>query len=108
MAKTTRRDFLQISAANKDIKGVWWLSGDLHFGSVGSVGATGPRSRMREVLMGPGGSDPQSPGLPSAQSDQAIDVNNYTIFRADPNRRKLTVTFINPRGREIFQRTYDA
>jgi alkaline phosphatase D len=92
---------------NRDIGGVWWLSGDLHFGSVGGVGPSGPRRRMREVLMGPGGTDARSPSLPTAQFDRVIGDNNYTLFRADPIRRELRITFIGPSG-ELFERTYEA
>lgn len=91
----------------QEISGVWWLSGDLHFGSVGGVGATGPRRRMREVLMGPGGTDARSPSLPAGQFDRVIDDINYTVFRADPIRRELKVTFVGQSG-VIFERTYDA
>lgn len=96
-------DFIE----KQDIKGVWWLSGDLHFGSVGGVGPTGARRQMREVLMGPGGTDPRSPSLPAGQFDRVIDDYNYTLFRADPIKRELTVTFIGPSGK-IFERTYNA
>lgn len=91
----------------RDLRGVWWLSGDLHFGSVGGVGPTGARRRMHEVLMGPGGTDARSPALPSGQFDRVIGEKNYTVFRADPTRRELTVTFVGAHG-EIFERTYDA
>ena len=91
----------------RDLKGVWWLSGDLHFGSIGGVGPSGARRKMHEVLMGPGGTDARSPSLPTGQFDQVIGEKNYTMFRADPIRRELTVTFMGAHG-EIWKRTYDA
>lgn len=96
-------DFIE----NRDIKGVWWLSGDLHFGSIGGIAATGARRRMHEVLMGPGGTDARMVTLPSGQFDRAVEEKNYTVFRADPIKRELTVTFVTARG-EIFERTYPA
>jgi alkaline phosphatase D len=96
-------DFVQ----NGALKGVWWLSGDLHFGSVGGIGTSGPRLQMHEVLMGPGGTNARSVDLPPAQFDKMISEKNYTVFRADPVSRKLTVEFIGANG-SIFKRTYDA
>lgn len=89
------------------LKGVWWLSGDLHFGSVGGIEATGPRLQMREVLMGPGGTNARSPELSATQFDRVVGEKNYTLFRADPVKRELTVEFIGAAG-SIFKRTYQA
>lgn len=93
--------------ADGALKGVWWLSGDLHFGSVGGIAASGPRLQMREVLMGPGGTNARSVELSAAQFDKVIDEKNYTVFRADPIKRELTVEFIGASG-SIFKRTYKA
>jgi alkaline phosphatase D len=96
-------DFVEAKA----LKGVWWLSGDLHFGSIGGIGATGPRRKMQEVLMGPGGTNAGSPTLSPAQWDKVIDEKNYTVFRADPVKRELTVEFIGASG-SLFKRVYPA
>jgi alkaline phosphatase D len=96
-------DFVEARA----LKGVWWLSGDLHFGCIGGIGPTGARRRMREVLMGPGGTNARSPSLPAGQFDRVVGEKNYTVFRADPIKRELTVTFVGAGGK-IFERTYDA
>jgi len=89
------------------IKGVWWLSGDLHFGSVGRIGTSGPRMQLREVLMGPGGTEARLPTLSATQFDKVVGEKNYTVFRADPVKRELTVEFIGENG-SIFKRTYPA
>ena len=93
--------------ATGNLKGVWWLSGDLHFGSVGGIGTSGPRLMMHEVLMGPGGTTARNVDLPAAQFDKQIDEKNYTVFRADPIKKELTVEFIGANG-SIFKRTYAA
>jgi len=93
--------------ATSGIKGVWWLSGDLHFGSVGRVEASGPRSAMREVLMGPAGSTPRVADLAAPQFDASLAELNYTVLQADPVKRELTVEFIGPAG-PLFKRTYAA
>jgi hypothetical protein len=45
--------------------------------------------------------------LPAGQFDKMIDEKNYTVFRADPVKRELTVDFIGANG-SIFKRTYAA
>jgi alkaline phosphatase D len=101
-----REEILDFVTAG-NLKGVWWLSGDLHFGSIGGIGATGARRMMHEVLMGPGGTTARSVDLPAGQFDKMIDEKNYTVFRADPVKRELTVDFIGANG-SIFKRTYAA
>jgi alkaline phosphatase D len=93
--------------ASSNLTGVWWLSGDLHFGSIGGIGATGARRQMHEVLMGPGGTTARSVDLSAAQFDKVVDEKNYTVFKADPIKRELTVEFIGAAG-TIFKRTYAA
>lgn len=101
------RDEILDFIATKAIKGVWWLAGDLHFGSVGTVEATGPRKQMHEVLMGPTGSPPVSPVLPSTQFDAVVNEKNYTLFHADPVKRELTIEVIGENG-SLFKRVYPA
>lgn len=92
------------------IQGVWWLSGDFHLGSVGMLETSGPWSRMREVLMGPGGNNenPLWRTLGAPQFDFATGASNYTLFRADPIARTLEIAFIDARGETLFQRRYSA
>jgi len=93
---------------NKSIEGVWWLSGDLHFGTVGRIATSGPHLAMREVLMGPSGTAADSPDLPTNRFDTVINERNYTRFVADPFKRELTIEFVSTAGRSIFKRTYPA
>lgn len=51
------REHLLEHITGHDIRNVWWLSGDFHVGLVTRVEPTGPRSRMIEVLGGPGGNE---------------------------------------------------
>ncbi len=50
-----QRDELLDFITDQDIQGVWFLSGDFHVGLVGRVDREGPRRKIWEVLMGPGG-----------------------------------------------------
>jgi alkaline phosphatase D len=81
--------------------GVWWLSGDFHFGAVGRVAYpnTDRYTRVREVVMGAGGqglgSSDEVPGTTRITQIQNLDnsgahwtfatpKNNYVIIRAHP------------------------
>lgn len=93
----------------KALKGVWWLSGDLHFGSIGGIGASGPRLAMREVLMGPGGTNARTNiTLSATQFDKVIEEKNYTSFTVDPVKKQVTVTYLGAGGKKIFEKTYAA
>lgn len=90
----------QVLEASQAAGGVWWLSGDFHFGTVGRVnyGNNALYTRVREVLMGAGGSglgtSAEIPGSTRIMQVEALDdnqnwtfstpKNNYTIIRAHP------------------------
>lgn len=90
------------------IRGVWWLSGDIHLGAVAKLEAGGPRSAMRDLIVGPGGQfpNPLFLTLTPGQFDFSTGENNYAIIRADPARDELTIRFINGAGRVIFERSF--
>lgn len=90
------------------IEDVWWLSGDFHLGCVGRVESSGEYSRMREVLMGPGGNtgNPLYTSLLGDQWEFKTPESNYTVFRCDPAARAMTVSVVNGEGRELFSRRY--
>lgn len=97
-----RREILN-HITNNNLRGVVWLSGDVHFGGVCRVEATGPWSNIWEVVMGPAGANRD--GAPSVRPSQwpvlVHGVHNYTVLRADPASRTLTVDFINAAGARI-------
>ena len=97
-----RREILN-HIANNRLRGVVWLSGDVHFGGVCQVEDTGPWSGIWEVIMGPAGSsrDGRPPLRDSQWPVKVFDVHNYAQFRADPMTRRLTVDFINGAGHRI-------
>jgi len=97
-------DFIQMQT----VTGVWWLSGDFHLASAGSVEPSGPLSTMREILMGPGGNNPNVlfATLGAPQFDFATGTSNYTVLRADPIARTVEVTFVSGTGTELFRRRY--
>lgn len=93
-----RTSILDVS---QQVGGVWWLSGDFHFGTVGRVQYpdTTKYGRVREILMGAGGSglgsSAEIPGSTRIAQIQSLDntnthwtmatpENNYVVIRANP------------------------
>lgn len=98
-----RREILN-HIVNNDIGGVLWLSGDVHFGGVCKVEASGPWSDVWEVVMGPSGSSRDSnPSLVASQWPVRVldNIKNYTVVRANPTTRTVSVEFINAAGNRI-------
>jgi alkaline phosphatase D len=90
------------------IRGVLWIAGDLHLGSMGRVSQKGPGSKAIEVLVGPGGqtSNP-SPSYPSKpQFDWSTGRNNYTTFGLDPSALSVQVKYFDGRGTVLADQTY--
>lgn len=83
---------------NEQIEGVLWLSGDFHFASAGRVspaGATAGSSAV-ELLVGPGGQDPNplwAALVGDPQFDFASGTNNYAVLDLDPATRTAKVTY---------------
>jgi alkaline phosphatase D len=101
-----RRGLLDVC---EEVGGVFWLTGDLHFGCSGGVGVGGRYERVREVMMGAGGQGlGGNASISSAQKVASIrglvdtgewsfatEENNYVVFRADPFERTLGVAIYN-------------
>jgi phosphodiesterase/alkaline phosphatase D-like protein len=85
----------------QEVGGVWWLSGDFHFGAIGRVAYPDldKHDRIREVLLGAGGqgigSNDDVPGETRIAHISALDEekthwtfstpkNNYVVIRANP------------------------
>lgn len=84
----------------QEVGGVWWVSGDFHFGAIGRVGYPDAtrHDRVREILIGAGGqglgSSADVPGSTRIASVNALDdnlhwtmstpKNNYVVIRANP------------------------
>jgi alkaline phosphatase D len=93
---------------SENITGVWWLSGDFHFGTSGTLEKSGPYAGMREVLWGPSGQRPNPlyPLIDMDQWDFSTGENNFAVLKADPVKNEMTVTFIDGKGETIFEKTY--
>jgi len=95
------------------LRGVWWLAGDYHMGSVGHLEEYGYQwYGTREVLMGAGGNSGYVEGpqqmAGSSQWDFATAQNNYFVYTADPVAQTLKVTCYTSGGTILFDRTYAA
>lgn len=78
------------------IGGVLWVSGDFHFASAGRVSPSGPGSQAIEILVGPGGQEPNplwAALVDDPQFDFASGTNNYGVFDLDPASRVAKVTY---------------
>lgn len=97
-----RREILNHIASN-NLRGVVFLSGDVHFGGVCRVEAAGPWRDIWEVIMGPSGANRDTrPNTPANQWPVVVHgTHNYAQLRADPATRTLTVDFINAAGARI-------
>lgn len=89
-------------------RGVLWLSGDFHLGSMGRISRTGPGSRAIEALVGPGGQfsnpSPSYPGPP--QFDFSTARNNYVVVDLEPADLTARLRYIDGTGRVFADRTY--
>ena len=94
--------------AIRDVRNVWFLSGDFHLGCVAHVERSGPDQRLIEVLMGPGGQlpNPIASLLDPPQYEFATSESNWVRFEADGRAQTMGVRFLNEEGRAIFERTY--
>jgi alkaline phosphatase D len=91
------------------VRGVLWISGDFHLGSIGRVATSGAGATQLEVLAGPGAQSPNvlSATLGGPQFDFATGTNNYTTFRFDPTSRRVRVAFLDGDGAPLVERAYD-
>lgn len=91
------------------IKGVLWLSGDLHFGQIGHVSPGGDVGDDQwEVLCGPSGSNVNVTvhALPTnSQFSDLVKEWNATLFEADPATGRVRVRFIGATGNVLADRT---
>lgn len=90
------------------IKGVLWISGDFHLGTLGRVSQAGPGSTAIEALVGPGGQAPNvSPTYPDMpQFDFATGINNFVIIDLEPRDGTARLRYISGTGKTLADRTY--
>ena len=112
-----RRELLDF-IVTKAIDNVWFLSGDFHTGSLGTVEAGPPWNAIREVLMGPGGNlgnpmwffydvlgQPEAVA-PSNQFDFFYGLPSATVMTFDPSDGSVNLLFIDAESEEVlFDRT---
>ncbi len=93
---------------DQKLRGVIWLSGDFHMGSVARPSVSGPGSRALEILAGPGANfgNTLSRNLPSTQFDFTTPANNFVVLDLDPVSGQVRVSFRDEMGRLFFERTY--
>lgn len=104
-----REQLLSFLDAN-EVDNVWFVSGDIHLGTIMRVEATGPRRRYFEVCAGPAGNinplaiwlEPESAGdkqtvFPDSQFLYASGAFQATVFTFDPKANTVRIQFIDPK-----------
>ncbi len=106
-------------ASIDDIPNVWFLTGDFHLGLVHRVEREGPRRRLWEIAVGPGGngnnpaallweSTPENKELafPKAQFEFCTGTPAATTLTLDPAADAVTVRFLDPASGDVrFEKT---
>ncbi len=116
-AEASREDYWESFRAQREellrfvatVRGAVFLSGDVHYGAVARVEASGPYRDIREVYMGPGGSGDAMGSVdctPGAQYDAIVHRHNFTRLRADPGARRVEVAFIGANGTSVCTRAF--
>jgi len=86
----------------EQIEGVFWIAGDFHFGSLGTVDPPGFRGDgMYEALAGPAGSNPLALSqvfVPDEQVAFFLAEYNWLRVEADPRAGTLLLQFIGNDG----------
>jgi len=96
----------------EQIEGIFWIAGDYHFGSLGTVDPPGLRGdHMWEALAGPGGSNPLTVADLFTPNEQVpFFIVDWTWLRveADPVAGTLALQFIDGDGEIVQERTIEA
>lgn len=90
-----------------DIENVWFFGGDFHIGFVGRVEPSGPRSRIWEIAVGPGGNGPNPLALSLSAPQFPFKTDGFgtafgTWFEFDPVRDAVRVVFTRADGSVLY------
>ncbi len=110
-----QRDELLDWIVDEAVRNVWFLAGEMHMGVVGRVELDGPRWRIREVLVGPGGPLGLHPApataallpeeadnlFPPAQFEYYANTHSATILTFDPEADTVHVRFLHKETGEV-------
>lgn len=104
-----RADILQF-IDDQAIRGVLWVSGDFHlaFTAFVSPEGAGPGQTQREILVGPGGQEPNplTWTLAPPQFQYVTGTNNYTWIQFDPGTNEIRIGYIDGSGAVIHTDTF--
>lgn len=83
-AYAAQREEILTFIEEQGVRDVYWLTGDIHLGAVTRIEATGGRSRMYEVVCGPGGnrSNPYPEGVENGYfpADQIFPPDHFLFW----------------------------
>ncbi len=110
-----QREELLNYITDNDVEHVWFLTGDFHVGFISHVEPEGPRRRIRELAVGPGGSNGNPiPGLadvgllapeevyPIRQFDYGTGYTSVTTtLRFDPVNNLVRARYVNAQNGDV-------
>ncbi|MFP6684431.1 MAG: alkaline phosphatase D family protein [Polyangiaceae bacterium] len=104
----TQRNELLDHVRDQSVKGVLWISGDVHFGAVAQVDQDGgPGDDQWEIIAGPTGSfiNPVAFLLKGKRMPVVQSKHNWVMVEADPATGEAIVRFIGDAGNELATHT---
>ena len=110
----SRRELLDfILSPSRRVPGVVFLAGDVHYGAVAEVAVDSAGTPLHEIIMGPGANEPPGPvdnPVPNARrlvlTSARNSIRNFTVVRANPATREVSVSFIGATGAPIAGSAY--
>lgn len=113
-----QRNELLDHITDEDIRNVWFLTGDFHFANVARVDnvTSGPRRRIREIMVGPGASKVNPLKIPYERGDQkakdsifppgqfefvSFATANATVLTFDPAKNTVRVKFVDSKTEAV-------
>ncbi len=87
------------------VEGVLWLSGDVHFGMLGTIDRQGdPGDNQWEAICGPGGSLINPAAYVMKRTERkpiVLRKHSWTRFEADPERGTIAMQFVGDAGETL-------
>ena len=91
---------------NEEIENVWWISGDIHTTYVGNINASpgaGPGSRMKEICVTSGNTNPVGGILNGDQFEYRVGEPRVPLLTFDPETNEVLVKIMDESGTVVYE-----